>query len=53
MLEELHYGGVSGHFGPDKTFAALSLHVWWPKMMGDVRHFSRGCIVYQHAKDSM
>ena len=52
MLEELHCGGVSGHFGPDKTFAALSLRVWWPKMMADVCRFIRGCAVCQRAKDN-
>ena len=46
MLEELHCGGVSGHFGPDRTFAALSLSVWWPKMMADVCSFIPGCTVY-------
>jgi len=52
MLEELHCDRVSGHFGPDKTFAALSLRVWWPKMMADVRRFIRGCAVCQRAKDN-
>ena len=51
MLEELHCGRVLGHFGADKTFAALSLHVWWPKIMADVCRFIRGSTVCQHAKD--
>ena len=45
MLEELHCGGLAGHFGPDRTFAALEMRVWWPKMMGDVPRFIRGCEV--------
>ena len=45
MLEELHCGGLAGHFGPDRTFAALETRVWWPKMMADVRRFIRGCEV--------
>ena len=52
ILEELHCGGVSGHFGPDRMFAVLSLHVWWPKMMANVCHFIRSCAVCQYAKDN-
>ena len=45
MLEELHCGGLLGHFDHDRTFVVLEMRVWWPKMMADVRRFIRGCEV--------
>ena len=53
MLEELHCSRVAGHFGPGNMFAALSLCVWWPKMMPDVHSFIYSCAVCLHTKDNM
>ena len=36
LMEELHCG-LSGHFGPARSLAALQLRVWWPKMARDVK----------------
>ena len=53
MLKELHCSGVSGHFGPDKIFDALSLRVWWPKILADVHSFICACTICQRAKDNV
>ena len=40
LLQESHGGGLMGHFGHGKTFATLSKNYYWPKMFGDVNHFT-------------
>jgi hypothetical protein len=32
MIKEKHSGGLSGHFGQDKTFAQLNDFYFWPGM---------------------
>ena len=49
-IQENHSGGLSGHFGQDKTFSLVSNFCFWPKMQHDVKKFVEGCRIYQHAK---
>ena len=39
LIEEKHSGGLSGHFGQDKTFAQVSTLYFWPGMQHDVKKF--------------
>lgn len=39
ILNELHSGGLGGHFGRDKTLALLQERYFWPKMSRDVERF--------------
>ena len=32
LIQEKHSGGLSGHFGQDKTFAQVSDFYFWPGM---------------------
>ncbi|KAH7571078.1 hypothetical protein JRO89_XS05G0249300 [Xanthoceras sorbifolium] len=36
IIQELHGGGLAGHFGYDKTIAIVSDRFFWPKMHRDV-----------------
>ena len=50
LIREKHNGGLSGHFGQDKTFALVSNFYFWPKIQHDVKKFVEGCRVCQHEK---
>jgi hypothetical protein len=50
MIKEKHSGGLSGHFGQDKTFAQINAFYFWPGMQTDVKRFVERCIICQHAK---
>ena len=50
LIQEKHSGGLSVHFGKDKTFALASNFYFWPKMQHDVKKFVEGCRVCQHEK---
>ena len=50
LIQEKHSGGLSGHFGKEKTFALVSNFYFWPKMQHDVKKFVERCRVCQHAK---
>jgi hypothetical protein len=50
FLKEKHSGGLTGHFGHDKTFAQLNSSYYWPGMRTDVKKFLNRCIICQHAK---
>ena len=32
LIQEKHSGGLSGHFGQDKTFSVVSTFYFWPNM---------------------
>ena len=44
LIEELHKGGLMGHFRRDKTYHTLHTHFYWPHMSHDVVHFVKRCI---------
>ena len=50
LIQEKHSGGLTGHFGQDKTFSLVSNFYFWPKMQHDVKKFVEGCRVCKHAK---
>ena len=50
LLKEKDSGGLSGHFGNDKTYAQLSNFYYWPGMRVDVQRFFGKCKIFQHAK---
>ena len=33
LIQEKHSGGLSGHFGQDKTFSLVSNFYFWPNML--------------------
>ena len=49
-IQEKHSGGLSGHFGQDKTFAQVSDFYFWPRMQQDVKNFVEKCRICQYAK---
>ena len=50
LIQEKHSGGLSRHFGQDKTFAVVSNFYFWPEMQHDVKKFVVRCRICQHAK---
>ena len=50
LIQEKHSGGLTGHFGQDKTFSLVSNFYFWPKMQHDVKQFVEGCRICEHAK---
>jgi Integrase zinc binding domain len=50
IIKEVHDGGLSGHFGRDKTNALLQDRFYWPKMMNDVNHYILRCRTCHLAK---
>jgi hypothetical protein len=50
LLKEKHSGGLSGHFGQDKTFAQLSAFYLFSSMQYDVKIFVERSRVCHHAK---
>jgi Integrase zinc binding domain/Integrase core domain len=50
IIKEVHDGGLSGHFGRDKTGALLQNCFYWPKMMKDVNHYILRCRTCHLAK---
>jgi hypothetical protein len=50
MLKEKNNGGLSIHFGHDKTFSQLSSLYFWLGMLSNVKKFVERCRVCQHAK---
>jgi Integrase zinc binding domain len=50
IIKEVHDGGLSGHFGRDKTGALLQDRFYWPKMMKDVNHYILRCRTCHLAK---
>ena len=50
IIIEAHAGGLGGHFGRDKTLAAVSEHYYWPKMERDILRHVQGCKICHVAK---
>ena len=50
VIEELHVGGLGGHFGRDKTEALVKQRYFWPSLKRDVACFVQRCLVCQKAK---
>jgi Integrase zinc binding domain len=50
IIKEVHDGGLSGHFGRDKTGSLLQDRFYWPKMMKDVNHYILRCRTCHLAK---
>ena len=50
ILKELHDSATGGHFGFDKTYAAISKRFYWPQMKRDIREYIRTCPVCMRAK---
>ena len=50
LIQEKHSGGLSRHFGKDKTFTLVSNFYFWPKMQHDVKKFVERCRICQHVK---
>ncbi len=46
VLESAH-GGVSGHFGVNKTYQHLLQYFYWPRIKSDVRQFIKTCSTCQ------
>ncbi|WVZ78207.1 hypothetical protein U9M48_025956 [Paspalum notatum var. saurae] len=53
LLQEVHGGGLMGHFGAKKTEAVLSTHFFWPKMRRDIERFVSRCTTWQKAKSRL
>jgi hypothetical protein len=44
FLQEVHGGGLMGHFGVKKTKDVLAAHFFWPKMRRDMEHYVSRCM---------
>ncbi|GJX03015.1 retrotransposon protein, putative, ty3-gypsy subclass [Tanacetum coccineum] len=52
IIKEAHEGGLSGHFGRDKTAALLKDYYFWPKMMKDISQYILRCRTCHLAKST-
>lgn len=50
IVLESHTGGLSGHFGRDKTVALVREHYYWPRLAADVTSLLKRCRVCHIAK---
>ena len=50
LLQEVHGGGLMGHFGVKKKEDVLATHFFWPKMGRDIERFVARCTTCQKAK---
>jgi hypothetical protein len=50
FLQEVHGGGLMGHFGVNKTEDMLAAHFFWPKMRRDVDRYMSQCTTCNKAK---
>jgi hypothetical protein len=53
LLQEVHDGGLMGHFGVKKTEDILANHFFWPKMRRDMDRFVARCTTCQKAKSRL
>jgi hypothetical protein len=53
LLQEVHGGGLMGHFGAKRTEDILAGHFFWPKMRRDVERFVARCTTYRKAKSRL
>jgi hypothetical protein len=52
IIQEVHGGGLAGHFGRDKTLALVQENFFWPKLAHDVECFVKSCKICQIAKST-
>uniref|UniRef100_A0A2N9EGL5 RNA-directed DNA polymerase n=1 Tax=Fagus sylvatica TaxID=28930 RepID=A0A2N9EGL5_FAGSY len=50
IIQEVHGGGLAGHFGRDKTLALVQENFFWPKLAHNVECFVKSCRTCQIAK---
>jgi hypothetical protein len=50
IIQEVHGGGLVGHFRRDKTLALVQENFFWPKLAHDVECFVKSCRIFQIAK---
>lgn len=50
VIWELHFGGLAGHFGKDKTILLVEDHFFWPSLKQDVARVVAQCGICQTAK---
>ncbi|GJW92905.1 RNA-directed DNA polymerase [Tanacetum coccineum] len=50
IIQETHKRGLAGHFGRDKTLAAVQEKFFWPKMGQDVKRLVDRCVTCHKAK---
>ncbi|KAK1626851.1 hypothetical protein QYE76_001166 [Lolium multiflorum] len=51
--QESHAGGLTGHFGREKTLLMLADHFSWPKMRRDVGRYVKRCITCNKSKSKL
>jgi hypothetical protein len=52
-LQEVHGGGLMGHFEVKKTEDVLAAHFFWPKMRYDVERYVSWCTTCNKAKSQL
>ncbi|RVW33880.1 hypothetical protein CK203_082948 [Vitis vinifera] len=50
IIQEMHGGGLGGHFGTNKTYAMIEHKSFWPKMRRNVYKFVKKCQTFQELK---
>jgi hypothetical protein len=50
IIQELHRGGLGGHFGVDKTKPLLDERYFWSSINKDIKKFIECCRICQLAK---
>jgi hypothetical protein len=53
FLQEVHGGGLMGHFGVKKTEDVLATHFFWPKVRHDVERYVSRCTTCNKAKSRL
>jgi hypothetical protein len=53
LLQEVHGGGLMGHFRVKKTKDVLATHLFWPKMRHDVECYVSRCTTCNKAKSQL
>jgi hypothetical protein len=53
FLQEVHGGGLMGHFGVKKTEDVLTAHFFWSKMRRDVERYVSRCMTCNKAKSRL
>ena len=49
-IQDMHGGGLGGHFRQDKTYGMVEQEFFWPKMRKDVYKFVKRCQTCQESK---
>ncbi|WVZ83604.1 hypothetical protein U9M48_030733 [Paspalum notatum var. saurae] len=53
FLQEVHGGGLIGHFGMKKMTDVLAAHFYWPKLKRDVERYVARCTTCNKAKSRL